>query len=87
MKTYKQRSQRKLFYGHYAYQSVLAGTKLEDFIAAKFYRLHAHADGNYTMSQKKGATLTMAITLSILGVFAKFFRCCKEQQIRLPTTP
>jgi len=34
---------------------------------------------NYTVSQKKGATLTMAITLSILGVFAKFFHCCKEQ--------
>jgi len=28
---------------------------------------------------KKGATLTMAITLSILGGFAKFFHCCKEQ--------
>jgi len=28
---------------------------------------------------KKGATLTMAITLSILGGFGKFFHCCKEQ--------
>ena len=26
---------------------------------------------------KKGATLTMAITLSILDQFAKFFHCCK----------
>ena len=33
----------------------------------------------YTVSQKKGATLTMAITLSILGGFAKFFHCYKEQ--------
>jgi len=33
----------------------------------------------YTVSQKKGATLTMAITLSILDRFAKFFHCCKEQ--------
>jgi len=33
----------------------------------------------YTVSQKKGATLTMAMTLSILGGFAKFFHCCKEQ--------
>jgi len=33
----------------------------------------------YTMSQKKGATLTMAITLSVLDGFAKFFHCCKEQ--------
>jgi len=33
----------------------------------------------YTVSQKKGATLTMAITLSILDGFVKFFRCCKEQ--------
>ena len=31
------------------------------------------------VSQKKGATLTMAITLSILDRFAKFFHCCKEQ--------
>jgi len=28
---------------------------------------------------KKGATLTMAITLSILHGFAKFFHCFKEQ--------
>jgi len=28
---------------------------------------------------KKGATLTIAITLSFLGGFAKFFHCCKEQ--------
>ena len=47
----------------------------------------------YTVSQKKGATLTMAITLSSLDRFAKFFHCCKQQEIsyktniRLPTTP
>jgi len=28
---------------------------------------------------KKGATVTMAIALSILGGFAKFFHCFKEQ--------
>jgi len=28
---------------------------------------------------KKGATLSMAITLSILDRFTKFFHCCKEQ--------
>jgi len=33
----------------------------------------------YTPWVKKGATITMAITLSILGAFAKFFHCCKEQ--------
>ena len=33
----------------------------------------------YTVSQKKGATLTMAVTLSILDGFAKCFHCCKEQ--------
>ena len=32
----------------------------------------------YTVSQKS-STLTMAITLSILGGFAKFFHCCKQQ--------
>jgi len=34
--------------------------------------------GIYTVIQKKGATITMAITLSILDRFAKFFHCCKE---------
>jgi len=34
---------------------------------------------HYSVSQKKGATLSMAITLSILHRFAKFFHCCKEQ--------
>jgi len=33
----------------------------------------------YTVSQKKGATVTMAITLSIFDRFVKFFHCCKEQ--------
>jgi len=33
----------------------------------------------YTVSQKNGVTLTMAITLSILGGFAKFIHCWKEQ--------
>ena len=33
----------------------------------------------YTVIQKKGATLTMAITLSILDRFAKFFHSCKQQ--------
>ena len=32
-----------------------------------------------SVSQKKGATVSMAITLSILHRFAKFFHCCKEQ--------
>jgi len=30
------------------------------------------------VSQKKGAILNMAITLSILDRFAKFFHSCKE---------
>jgi len=34
---------------------------------------------NYSVSQKKGATLYISITLSILDRFAKFFHCCKEQ--------
>jgi len=33
----------------------------------------------YTVSQKKGATLSMAITLSIVDRFPEFFHCCKEQ--------
>jgi len=44
-----------------------------------FRVLAAFLQGIYTVSQKKGATLTMAITLSILDRFAKFFHCCKEQ--------
>ena len=35
--------------------------------------IHIHRES------KKGATLSMAITLSILDRFAKFFHCCKEQ--------
>ena len=35
----------------------------------------------YTVIQKKGATITMATTLSILDRFAKFFHCCKEHYI------
>ena len=42
-----------------------------------FCQIHSH--NNYTVSQKKGATLTMAMTLSILDRFAKFFHCCKQQ--------
>ena len=34
-----------------------------------------------TLWVKKWATLTIAITLSILGRFAKFFCCCKERWI------
>ena len=47
----------------------------------------------YTVSQKKGATLSMAISLSIVDGFPKFCHRCKEQSIsnkihiRLPTTP
>jgi len=45
--------------------------------------LHQHSaavqSADYTVSQKKGATLYMAITLPILDRFAKFFHCCKEQ--------
>ena len=42
--------------------------------------LQSLADAHYyTVSQKKGATLTMAVTLSILDRFAKFFHYCKDQ--------
>jgi len=34
---------------------------------------------NLHRESKKSATLTMAITLSILDRFAKFFHCCKQQ--------
>jgi len=54
---------------------------------------HNNSNKLHCESKKKGATLTMAITLSILDRFAKFFHCCKQQEIsyktniRLPTTP
>jgi len=38
-----------------------------------------HRGRHLHRESKKGATLTMAITLSILDRFAKFFHCCKEQ--------
>jgi len=49
----------------------------------QFGGLLFHAAGTgfvryYTVSQKKGATLTMAITLSVLDRFAKLFHCCKQ---------
>jgi len=37
-----------------------------------------HSKTIYTVSQKKGSTVTMAITLSILDRFAKSFHCCKN---------
>ena len=44
------------------------------------YRLALIVIGLTTLwVQKDGATLTMAITLSILDWFAKFFHCCREQ--------
>jgi len=36
-------------------------------------------DASLHRESKKGATLTIAITLSILDRFAKFVHCCKEQ--------
>jgi len=44
-------------------------------------KLNLRHDWYYVIHResKKGATLTMAITLSILGQFAKVFHCCKEQ--------
>ena len=39
----------------------------------RFFRHSVHCES------KKWATLTMAITLSVLDRFAKFFRCCKQQ--------
>ena len=42
------------------------------------YELPEYSTSLYRES-KKGAILTMAITLSILGGFAKFFHCCQEQ--------
>jgi len=44
-----------------------------------FRVLAALLHGTLHRESKKGATLTMAITLSILGGFAKFFHCCQEQ--------
>ena len=43
-------------------------------------KAHFYADDSqlYTVSQKKGATLAMAVTLSILHRFAKFIHCYKE---------
>jgi len=48
-------------------------------LACKFYQVSLASCYIYTVSQKKGATLTMAVTLSILDRFAKFFHYCKEQ--------
>jgi len=44
-----------------------------------YYYYHHHYYYYYTVSQKRGATLTVAITLSVLDRFAKLFDCCKAQ--------
>jgi len=54
-------------------------TKLLDILQPQLYRHDYLFILDYTMSQKKGATLTMAITLSILDRFAKFFHCYKQR--------
>ena len=43
---------------------------------------HSLSPTFYTVSQKKGATLTMAITLSILGGFAKCFTVAKSSKFQ-----
>jgi len=56
------------------------GVTMATLCIVYIYRLQGRGDeAFYTVSQKKGATLTMAITLSILDRFAKFFHCCKQQ--------
>jgi len=43
------------------------------------FALNAKSKLTLHCESKKGATLIMAITLSILDRFAKFFHWCKEQ--------
>jgi len=46
----------------------------------KTYRIFTAVRPHTTLwVKKKGATLSIAITLSILDRFAKFFHCCKEE--------
>jgi len=59
---------------YYAYESAKGTTSLQQWInCAPSENINIHRES------KKGATLTMAITLSILDRFAKFFHCCKQQ--------
>jgi len=61
------------------YNSVSITVQHCDSITALRLVNHDVTQLNIHRESKKGATLTMAITLSILGGFAKFFHCCKEQ--------
>jgi len=67
---------------------VVQRVELRNFLVIFNRGRHLYSEGGhhvghrptfYTVSQKKGASLTMAITLSILDGFAKFFHFCKEQ--------
>ena len=59
-------------YGIYGLTDKIKSTKLQ-ILLQQIEKILLHRES------KKGATLTMAITLSILDRFAKFFHCCKEQ--------
>ena len=58
----------------------------------KFLKKYSSSD-NYTVSQKKLWSRTLAITLSNLNRFQKFLHSCKEKEISnkpcviIPTTP
>jgi len=70
--------------GKTVYGPMLKTTQLLIFASYKLNVRHISTSGlrdllTYPVSQKKGATLTMPITLSVLDRFAKFFHCCKEQ--------
>jgi len=52
---------------------------ITDVVTANSYMWVCQSKCRLYDESKKGATLTMAITLSIRDRFAKLFHCCKEQ--------
>ena len=44
------------------------------------HHLQHRVSSTYTVRQKQGATLTTAITMTILDGFEKFFHCCSKEQ-------
>jgi len=60
----------------------MCNVKVKDRVPSKELRERLGIDDIILIlhrESKKGATLTMAVTLSILDRFPKFFHCCKQQ--------
>jgi len=77
------RTQQPSSYSHYTGQPALAGTssyELEDFVDAKFYCLHALADGNqHSWIREKMLEFSSTVMLCTLRDLSKSSGCLQKQ--------